>query len=117
MSFALSHVPPDPFGTDQVDFPFEAYQHYLREEGICLLESVMEMRDARQAATAKDEAAIPAALKPTLDPEVEKVLDALDLPQFKLLFASVKMDLDTLCSLQYPGTTRNQYGFCLDLNI
>jgi hypothetical protein len=78
----------------------------------------MEMRDARQAATAKDKAAtIPAALKPTLDPEVEKVLDALDLPQFKLLFASVKMDLDTLCSLQYPGTTRHQNGFCLDLNM
>jgi hypothetical protein len=35
---------------DPVDFPLEAYEHFMCEEGIVLLESGMDLKDARLAA-------------------------------------------------------------------
>jgi hypothetical protein len=80
----------------------EAYEHFLREEGIALLEGGMELKLARSAPASDPSCAGP-TLCSQLDPEVGTLLDDLGIPHMKELFANNGVTMELLGKLPYTG--------------
>jgi hypothetical protein len=98
----------DPYGDDTVDFPLVAYEHFMREEGIDLLEGQLDRLDARQAERLRldenGQQTTDHVLRPPIDPRITDMVTELGCPQHATTIAHfAKLKFEQLQKYPYRG--------------
>jgi hypothetical protein len=97
----------DPYGNDSVDFPLVAYEHFMREEGIEMLEGTMERIEAREAERKRldenGQTTTDHVMRPGLCPKIVALTKELGQPWHAETIINARFNFDALQTLPYRG--------------
>jgi hypothetical protein len=97
----------DPYGNDSVDFPLVAYEHFMREEGIEMLEGTMERIEAREAERKRldenGQTTTDHVMRPGLCPNIVALTKELGQPWHAETIINARFNFEALQNLPYRG--------------